>query len=72
MVEACRAKFTQNAHLRDFLMLFLGTHIIDANPKDKVWAVGIGLKDKHLFDQAHWDGSNWMGDILMGLYKEFV
>ncbi len=37
MTEDARAKFTQNPELKDFLLSFAGTHIIEANPNDKQW-----------------------------------
>ncbi len=72
MTKVARAKFIQNPELKDFLLSFAGTHIIEANPNDMWWAVGIGLKDKYLLHESHWDGNNWLGEILKGILQEFI
>lgn len=64
MFKGCLTKFTQNSSLKDFLLSTGDTVIIEANPKDQFWSVGLSLQDPNLFKPASWSGSNNLGKIL--------
>ena len=65
MEDGCRAKFSQNKHLADFLKSTKEKTLIEANARDLFWGVGIALKDKDkLKDKTAWKGKNMLGKIL--------
>ncbi len=46
MLEACKLKFVQNSDLKNFLIDTKESTLIEANPRDKVWAVGLSVETK--------------------------
>lgn len=67
MLPGIIAKFEQNP---DFLKVLLdpriaGKLIVEASPYDKLWGVGLAEDDPRINDQATWQGTNWLGDVLM-------
>ena len=61
------AKFTQNEDLRSFLKQTGNKLIIEANPSDSYWGVGLGLGDTHVWDPKKWKGGNKLGSLLCEL-----
>ncbi len=39
--------------------------MVEANMYDKYWAIGKSLKDPDLNDPTTWNGSNYLGKILI-------
>lgn len=64
MLNACKAKFSQNPVLMSYLKDTAGTKLVEANPYDKVWSCGLSMTDDNLFDEDAWDGTNWLGEVL--------
>lgn len=63
--EGLRAKFSQNEHLRDFL-LSTGNRQLGEASHDKTWGVGMALDNKDVLDTSQWpDPGNLLGNILM-------
>ena len=66
MFDGNMAKFTQNPHLKDFLLATGRRILVEASKRDKFWGVGIGLKNRiKLADRRQWIGKNQMGETLM-------
>ncbi len=67
-----RAKFTQNAALRDQLLATRGTTLVEASPYDKIWGIGLDAKDPRALDASQWKGLNLLGKILTELREELL
>lgn len=64
------AKFEQNEALRKLLIATGNMPILEANPRDKVWGVGIAKDDPLLCEWSEGDtrfGKNRMGRVLMSI-----
>lgn len=66
-----RAKFTQNTKLMKFLVSTNTQTLIESNPRDSIWGIGMSMKDPNLMkNKKNW-GKNLQGNILMSLRTEF-
>lgn len=63
MYNACYAKFSQNAKLKDFLLGTDNSEIIEASPVDNIWGIGFS-SDKAMENIDQW-GQNLLGKCLM-------
>lgn len=72
VVEANRAKFTQNELLRTYLVSTGDRVLVEASPVDPVW--GIGLAADHINAQSpeRWRGLNLLGFALMEVRNELT
>lgn len=58
-------KFRQNEDLKQ-LLLNTGTAILaECAVKDKIWGIGLSMKDLDRFDLSKWKGQNLLGYALM-------
>ena len=65
-----RAKFQQNAEMREEL-LSTGTALLcECAGQDRVWGVGITYSDPSWQDVSNWNGDNLLGVILMEVREE--
>jgi ribA/ribD-fused uncharacterized protein len=65
MFTAVYAKFSQNEHMKDFLIRTGDCELIEANRYDDFWGVGLSLRDvDNLKDHEQWKGLNKLGKIL--------
>ena len=59
------AKFQQNEDLSKKL-LFTGTDLLaECAVKDKIWGIGLSMKDERRFHPNEWQGQNLLGQCLM-------
>ena len=58
------AKFEQNSDAASFLLATRNTSIIEANPRDSVFGVGLGLNQPDIWKRDMWKGSNIQGKTL--------
>jgi ribA/ribD-fused uncharacterized protein len=65
VVEANIAKFAQHAELGDFLLYTGDRLLVEANPEDSTWAIGLADDDPRAADPRMWRGSNLLGYALM-------
>ncbi|MBD5085397.1 MAG: NADAR family protein [Clostridiales bacterium] len=59
------AKFEQNDDLKGKL---IGTHediLAECAVQDRVWGIGLSMKDDRRFDMSEWQGQNLLGFTLM-------
>lgn len=63
-------KFRQNKEIR-YLLLETGEHILaECAVRDKIWGIGISMKDENRFDISKWKGQNLLGFALMEARKK--
>ncbi|KAI6230381.1 DUF1768 domain-containing protein [Aphelenchoides fujianensis] len=70
MYEICRAKFEQNSHLRRQLLNTHRSRLVEANPHDRFWGVGLSRTDPRVHQPKKWRGRNHLGRILQRIRKE--
>ena len=58
------AKFLANDSLASFLKCTGDQRLVEANPHDKYWGVGLSLQDEDVWNSAHWKGKNVLGKLL--------
>lgn len=68
MYNACYAKFSQNAELRDFLLGTGNSEIVEASPVDSIWGIGFS-SDRAMENIDKW-GQNLLGKTLMKVRAE--
>ena len=66
------AKFSQNQHLKDFLLSTGDNKLVEANPKDFFWGAGMALQNPNLWKRnASWGrAENMLGQLLTDLRRE--
>lgn len=64
------AKFSQNAELRENLINTGDVFIAECAVKDKIWGIGLSIKDEKRYDQNMWRGQNLLGYALMMVRKQ--
>ena len=72
MLEALRAKFTQDAYLREYLINTGDKILCEASPHDLVWGVGLRCNDPDVKDPKKWRGKNLLGKLLMQVRSELL
>ena len=65
VVDANRAKFSQNENLKDFLVATGKRILVEASPIDKIWGVGMAADDPDIENPSKWRGENLLGFALM-------
>lgn len=65
VTEGNMAKFSQNLHLREFLLSTGESVLVEASPYDQVWGIGMGATDRGARDPGQWKGQNLLGFALM-------
>lgn len=61
------AKFTQNEHLASLLLATKGTDLVEANPNDPIWGIGLAENHPDAQNPKRWRGQNKLGQILTEL-----
>jgi len=67
MYEANFHKYQQNDYICTSLLATDDDILVEASPVDRVWGVGLSEDDDRVFDRSQWQGSNWLGEVLMKL-----
>ena len=57
-------KFSQNKKLKDSLMATHPSVLVEASPWDKIWGVGLDVKNPSARDPRRWRGTNLLGKCL--------
>lgn len=69
--DACYSKFTQNPDLKEKLMATKGTTLVECSLEDKIWGIGFHEYSPECRDRSKWLGTNWLGETLTRLRKDF-
>ena len=65
MRNALEAKYEQCEHCKTFLRNTKSNRLVEANPSDRYWGVGLSVRDQAIWDFRKWKGSNRLGEMLM-------
>ena len=63
-------KYFQNTRLKNILLNTGNKMIIEANPRDTRWAIGLAADDDRVLDESKWKGENLLGKVLMQVRDE--
>lgn len=63
--EGLLAKFSQNSELGGQLKKTGNTVLAECAVKDRIWGIGLSMRDPDRLDQAKWQGQNLLGYALM-------
>lgn len=58
-------KFSQNAHLKTFLINTGNRILVEVSPYDRIWGIGLGAENPGIEDPLRWRGLNLLGFALM-------
>lgn len=66
------AKFSQNPHLKTFLLNTKDTNILECNKFDSFWGIGMAMNNPEIWIRNSWAGKakNQLGALLMDLRTE--
>ncbi len=64
-------KFTQNPELEAVLLGTIGT-LVECNPRDRIWGIGLSEGDEKTFSRDTWNGTNWLGEVLTELRDDLT
>lgn len=63
--EGLLAKFSQNNELKDNLVNTGNVILAECAVKDRIWGIGLSMKDENRYDKSKWRGENLLGYTLM-------
>lgn len=63
--EGLLAKFSQNEELKTKLKSTGNATLAECAVKDRIWGIGLSMKDPDRLDKAKWNGQNLLGYALM-------
>lgn len=63
--EGLYAKFSQNEELKVLLKSTEQAVLAECAVKDRIWGIGLSMKDPDRFDRTKWKGKNLLGYSLM-------
>lgn len=63
--EGLLAKFSQNENLKEQLEATGSSILAKCAVKDKIWGIGLSMKDPNRLDVGKWKGQNLLGYALM-------
>lgn len=63
-------KFRQNDEIRKLLLATGDSILAECAVMDKIWGIGLGMKDEDRFDMSKWKGQNLLGFALMEVRRQ--
>lgn len=63
--EGLLAKFSQNENLKQQLKATGNAVLAECAVKDRIWGIGLSMKDPDRLNRARWNGQNLLGYALM-------
>lgn len=67
--EGLLEKFQQNEELKEKLLSTGDDILAECAVQDKIWGIGLSMKDDKRFDMKQWQGQNLLGFSLMRVRK---
>ena len=65
-------QFTQNENLREQLFATKGTVLVEANPFNRIWGIGLTANNPKALNKNTWRGENRLGYILTQIRDELM
>ncbi len=65
VIQGNLLKFSQNVHLKDYLLGTEDKIIVEASPFDKIWGIGMTKDNPAAENPKEWLGENLLGFALM-------
>jgi ribA/ribD-fused uncharacterized protein len=66
------AKFSQSQHLKEALFATDGTTLVETNPHDPIWGIGLAEDHPHCHRRDLWRGTNWLGEVLTKVREDLI
>lgn len=63
--EGLKAKFSQNAELKEKLVDTGDAILAECAVRDQIWGIGLSMRDPNRLDRSKWRGKNLLGYALM-------
>ena len=63
--EGLKAKFSQNAELKEKLVDTGDVILAECAVRDQIWGIGLSMKNLDRFEPENWNGQNLLGYALM-------
>ena len=63
--EGLKAKFSQNAELKEKLVDTGDAILAECAVRDQIWGIGLSMRDPNRLDRSKWKGKNLLGYALM-------
>ena len=63
--EGLLEKFSQNNDIKEKLVNTGNAVLAECAVKDRIWGIGLSMKDKNRFERGCWKGQNLLGYALM-------
>jgi len=68
--EGLIEKFAQNNELRELLLATQQYILAECAVQDRIWGIGLSMKDENRFDMSKWNGQNLLGFSLMQVREQ--
>jgi hypothetical protein len=69
MYEANLLKYSQNEELKTKLLDTGDKILVEVNPRDNIWGIGMDENNPDIHDETKWKGQNLLGKVLMDVRK---
>lgn len=63
--EGLKEKFTQNENLKKLLLDTEDSILAEGTVNDRIWGIGLSMKDSNRLESEKWRGQNLLGYALM-------
>ena len=63
--EGLKEKFTQNENLKKLLLDTEDSILAEGAVNDRIWGIGLSMKDSNRLESEKWRGQNLLGDAMM-------
>lgn len=65
MVDVNYAKFSQDRHSKELLLSTGDKVLVETNPADSIWGIGLHWSNDDVLNESKWQGENLLGKALM-------
>jgi ribA/ribD-fused uncharacterized protein len=70
MFQVNLCKYTQNPELKEKLLATDNKILVEVNPRDNIWGIGMDEDNPDIYDETKWRGLNLLGKVLMEVRDE--